>query len=476
MTSNRRSFIEQQILDMFAFRHSPETTRRDMVRAQFAAHVSPKQLAFLEDTSKDTAACTGRQAGKTTAIAYKLLETALVYPESLSGYSALTRKNAKLLMWPELQKLNAKHKLGFTFHNSDLVATDPDGSRVWLTGADNEASVEKFRGFRFKYIALDEAQAYGPYLKNLVVDVLDPALIAHNGSKSMTGTPGPVLDGFFYDACTDKELGWSTHHFTVLDNPYIHDAAGWLAERRKKTNMPQSTYDREWMGLWVPDLNALVYHYSEDVNRWLQLLLPASPVPWEYGLGVDIGYDPDPMGFVIAAWNRHNLDMHFLYSKKFSEMLPSQAAAHIKKLDEKYRFSKIVGDGAGLGKGIIEEWRQHYGIAITPARDKHLKREHIQLMNDDFRTGRIKVWSGIDLEHELKQVLWDDDHKKISDRYPNDLTDAAEYIYLECKHFAAKPIEPPPVVGTAMWAQREAERYERRAVEKAKARARQSIR
>lgn len=457
-------------MQYWAKTHATELVRRELTELTFTKHMSPKQRAFIFDPSPARVFCTGRQSGKTTADALLLLLTALRYPNELCGYVALTRKNAKLLMWLELQDLNDKLKLGFKFNNSDLVAYAPNGSRIWLSGADNEASIEKFRGFRFKLIILDEAQAYGPYIHSLVVDVIDPGLIAKKGSKAMSGTPSAICAGYFHDACNDPRLGWSRHHATVLDNPYVPHAAEWLAAHRLATNMPQATYDREWMGLWVPDLHSLVYHYSPSLNGWNGAALPHSPQPWEYGLGVDLGYDPDPMAFVVVAWNRHNTDMHVVKSETFPEMLPTDAALHIKKLDAFYHFNTIVADGGGQGKGIVAEWRKRYDIPVWPAKDKHLKKEHIQLLNDDLRMGRIKIKDDIPLAHELKQVLWDDKREEVSDRYPNDMSDAFEYIWVASKHFAAKPIKPPPVVGTEEWAQREADRYERLAIEKAKAR------
>lgn len=445
-------------------RFGREHATRAALRGIILPYVFGLQQAFICDPAKLKLALCGRRAGKTIACAIYLLLEAACHPGSLCPYIALTRKNAKLLLWPELQRLNARFKLNIKFNHTDLIAEFPNGSKIWLAGADNEAQIEKFRGFFFRLVVLDECASFGPHIEQLIEDVLEPGLMQLNGTMAMIGTPGPILAGAFYRNSTERDRGWSTHHWTVFENPHIPGAAAWVEERRRLTKMRQATYEREWLALWTPDLDALVYHYDASINQFPGGALPQTDAPWEYGLGVDLGYDPDPTAFCVIAWNLRHPKVFVVESERLVGLIPSQVADRITYWRGRYMLNKIVADAAGLGKGIVAEWRQRYNIPVTPARDKHLKREHIQLLNDDFRAGRILIRQGLPLQHELSQVVWDDKRNKVSDQFPNDLCDAFEYIWVEAKHFAHRPLTPV-LTGEARLLE-EAKRYEERAAKR----------
>ena len=95
---------------------------------------------------------------------------------------------------------------------------------------------------------------------------------------------------------------------------------------------------------------------------------------------------------------------------------------------------------------------------------KHRKREHIALVDDALRTGRLRVKRGLSLIHELNTIVWDSRRQKPSDAYPNDEADALEYAYMAARHYTTD-LAVPQVMAEDLdvkW-QREEERLESRA-------------
>lgn len=466
-------------LQQFITKHGRHQAMRVALRERFRPETLPQQWALIEDPSKNKLARCGRRAGKTRAVAvYETLE-ANSWPDALVVYLTLTRKMAKMLLWPELHALNDLHSLGMDFNSSDLVVTCRNGARIWLSGAENEAQIDKFRGHKPRLVVYDEAAFFGPHITDMVTRVIEPSLVDNDGTQVMASSPNEACEGHFYDASTDPEKGWKEFYWTIYENHFIPNATEWIARKRLQTKMPDDVYQREWLGLWVRGKSLRVFDFDPALNgQWAprdasgKLNLPTSPAPWEFGLGIDIGYDPDPMAFVVICWNRHHPQVYVVLSESHVAMIPSQAAIRIRELIEQYSCQKVIADSSALGKGIVAEWRQRYSLPVQPARDKHLKKEHIQLFNDACRTGSVQVAQGLTVQHQLTHVQWEDARKLvISDRHPNDETDALEYIWVEAKAFAYKPLVKPPVAGSPEWAEREEARHEQRAIKEAKARA-----
>src|SRR5262249_11820142 len=148
-----------------------------------------------------------RRAGKTTALALKFIRTMLQYPNSTCRYIALTRDSAKEIMWPVLQAINDRFKLGATFLEGSLTMILPNGARLRLFGADMKNFIRRLKGVKSPAIAIDEAQDFGPHISELIDDVLEPSLADYKDSwLALTGTPGPIPRGLFYDI-TENHFG-----------------------------------------------------------------------------------------------------------------------------------------------------------------------------------------------------------------------------------------------------------------------------
>jgi hypothetical protein len=183
-------------------------------------------------------------------------------------------------------------------------------------------------------------------------------------------------------------------------------------------------------GLWIRDDEGLVYAWQKtrntahvDVAKEM-----ATGVPWAFVLGIDYGFD-DATAFAVLGWRAHDPTVYVVESSKESGWTPGDAAQHVASLEARYRFTAIIGDTGGLGKGYAEEARKRFGLPIVPA-EKHNKRGYIELLNGALRSGQMMVLPGNeDLEHEWATLPWAEGRQKEAPGFANHLADAVLYAW-----------------------------------------------
>lgn len=403
-----------------------------------------KQYEFIKDPSKYKVACNSRRSGKTLACAGDLTETCIRFNRVNCAYITLSRLNAKQIIWRELLDLNQRYGLGARPNEAELTLTFPNGSLIYLIGAKDESEIEKIRGKAFKKVYIDEAQAFKSYLKRLIEDIITPALYDFDGSLVLIGTPGALKAGVFFDAFHGLNgfKGYSQHKWNIFDNPFLPVKAGKPVEQivaedlsRKGITKDEPSVQREIYGNWVEDRNSLVYKYDEAINTFDKI---PDDQTYYHVLGVDVGFD-DPDALVVWAYSRQSPYLYLVEEFQSDKQTISDLAAHIKRLDAHYKFTKKVMDSGGLGKKAMEELRVRHGIVIESA-DKAQKHAFIELMNDDFRRGIIKARRDLEVVSDWRLLSWDTDHNPPveDDRFPNHLPDAALYGWREARHYAYK--------------------------------------
>lgn len=361
------------------------------------------QRAFYDDTSsKRRAALTSRRAGKTEACAALLISAAKKHPGSLSLYLALSKSSARNIMWSTLMSMERRYNLGLVFKEIDgqlsIMVPCPGGvwSRLWLCGVANSVEGEKIRGVKLAICVIDEAGSFGDFLADLVEDIIGPCLLDLDASCIMIGTPTAVCWGFFWEITSGNGIGpdaavaWSTHHWTVLDNPYIPHAKEWLEQKLKDNNWDKSfpRYRREWLGEWVDTSDQLVFPYDRSKNCYFNL--PGDEDDrWITFMGIDIGI-VDASAFVIASYRRGHPEIYIREVFKSSGLIPSAIAARILAFKEKYRISHVVMDTGGIGAGFAAECEQRYGLQIEQA-EKTKKRAFVELVRGELLSGVIKI-------------------------------------------------------------------------------------
>lgn len=396
------------------------------------------QKSFIKDLSRFATAVCSRRAGKTVGIAADMIDTCNNEANVICLYITLTAANARAIIWNDIKRICSDYQLDVKTDETRLtVLFNKTKSEIRLGGAKDEAEIEKYRGWKLRKCYIDELQSFRPYVKYFINDIILPALRDLRGSLRLTGTPGPIPAGPFYEYATNELM--SHHRWTAFDNPHMHDPANGkdlnitLAEERAMKGIDENDpgYIRETFGEWVEDLNSLVFRFNAARNVYTKL-----PDDLLYIFGVDIGWsDSDAVAVIGYSMkeNRTYLVEEFIKNKQTI----GELVEVLRSLEATYKPVKMIMDAGALGKKIQEEIAQRYGMVLEAA-EKHRKHEFIELMNDDLRTGRFQSFAGSRFEQDCMLVQWDkSDPAKltVSDTYHSDITDAALYGWRECRHY-----------------------------------------
>ena len=436
MTPSEREKKEKELLALL------EVEAAERRKLAFKPQLFSQQVKFIQDPRKLKAALCSRRAGKSHMAGCYVIAEALKHPRSTVPYVALTRGHAKRIMWKTLLDLTRPYNPQVNL--TELRITLSNGSDIVLAGANDEGTAEVFRGQKFPLVVLDECASFRSHFREMVEEIIEPALIDMNGTLAMIGTPSAACRGLFFDATTLDSSPYSLHKWTILDNPFIPHAQEWLSERMKERQWTIDTpaYRREWLGEWVASTDSQVYAFSRDRN-----ISKGIPAKLNYILGIDLGYD-DETAFVVVGYRADDPLIYVCETYAKSEMIITDIVRKVEELTERYKsFVRIVADTGGLGKQIAAEIRKRYGLAVFPA-EKTQKADFIQLCNDDFRMGKIQVNPAeINFIEEITALQWDEekDGRFIEDpRFANHRCDAFLYAWREsCHYLEQTPITSP---------------------------------
>ncbi len=419
----------------------------------------PKQNALIEDKSRYIAAQCSRRAGKTNSLAIRFLRTMEKYPKSQCIYLSLTQDSARDIMWPVLQELNDRFRLGCTFVESKLTVSHPNGAKLRLMGADLSNFIKRLKGRKYPGVAIDEAQDFGSHLQSLIDDVLTPSISDYeDGWLAITGTPGPVPQGFFFEVTQQRKYGYSLHHWTLFDNPYMPNPQAFVEDlkTRREWDDNNPTLLREWKNQWVLDVESLWIRYHEKMNDYDQLPDLPSGQKWNYILGIDIGFQ-DADALAVVAWSEHTPKTYLIKEIVTSKQGLTELVEQIKELRDTYDIGRMVIDEGGLGKKLAEEMRRRHHIPVEGA-DKSRKQETVEFFNDALRTGRFmaKKHSRFAQDTYLIQIDWDKSspNKVVIKKKPHsDIIDAVLYAFKESPAFTFQAKELKLIPGTREWAE-----------------------
>lgn len=421
-----------------------------------------QQLDFIEDPSPYKVAVCSRRSGKTTACAAHLIHTALHKENSNSLYITLTRDTAKKLVWKELRRINREHKLEGRENETELSIVFPNGSTIYLSGCLNASEIEKFRGLALHLCYIDECQSFREYIRDLIDDIIAPALFDYAGSLVLIGTPGPIPTGYFYECAVEQEH-WSKHKWTLWDNPHLEKKSGIPAQtilerdlKRRGVTIDSPSIRREYFGEWVLDSDSLLLHYDSSRNDYSTL---QPNTKYNYILGVDVGFE-DSDALSVLAWSESDPNTYLVDEVITEKSDITTLANQIKDLEKKYDISKMVMDMGGLGKKIGEELIRRFLIPVEAA-DKVRKMENYALLDDALRTGLFKAKKDSRFAKETYLVEIDRDKTtperiKVSSRFHSDIIDAVLYAFKVSYAYSYKiPESPKPRYGSREWAEAE---------------------
>ena len=436
--------------------------------ARIRATLFDRQLRLEDDTSRRKAALCTRRAGKTDWVPKHFYSRALAQPESIRVYLAITRLRAKELIWRPLQIINDAYGIGAKFNETLATITLPNHAVIRLRGADDKREADKGRGDKLHEVIIDEAQIFpSEVLASMADDVYGPTLEDVGGDLTVLGTPGVVCAGKWYEMtqsdATKREPGWSTHFWSVLDNPFMAHMKTRLPEMKLERRWADDnpTYLREWCGQWVDDPSALFYAFDSIRNLHDRRETEMLGGNWAHVLGWDIG-KRDAMALVAWAFHPGSPDLYEAFSWAKSGATTDEVMAQVRSLEKRgYNFLARVADTGGLGALVVEETGARYTdadfSAYFEAAKKTEKGAHVELMNDQLRAGRVKLMRGSPLAREMAILPKDPDTSpkrwpEEDPRFANHCCDAGLYSWRRATNWLYEAPQPKaPKVGTPEW-------------------------
>jgi hypothetical protein len=444
-----------------------ELTKRGARKALVLNEAFVAQNAFINDTSRFISAQCSRRAGKSNGLAIRFFKTMEKHPGSQSIYLALTRESAHDILWQVLIDHDSTYRLGCTFTESKLEVRHPNGAVLKLMGADMKNFIKRLKGRKYPGVGIDEAQDFGIHLQSLVDDVLTPAISDYqDGWLAVTGTPGPVPQGYFFDVVHNGKYGYSRHAWTVLENPYMPHAEQFILQeiQRKQWEHNNPTLLREWRNQWVLDVQSLWVRYNEQKNHFTTL----PPGKYNYLMGIDLGFN-DADAIAVLAWSDSSPIVYLVEECITKKQGLTELVSQILYLQKKYDVAKMIIDEGGLGKKLAEEMRRQHKIPVHGA-EKQRKQETVEFMNDALRTGRLMAskTSRFATDSYLVQIDWDKStpDKIVVKKQPHsDIIDAVLYAFKESPAYAYEAPVKRAEKGSVAWFKEETDAMETAAEE-----------
>lgn len=445
-----------------------------------------KQKIVVDAKTRTLALLAGRRGGKTVVAGAKLFLEALRNPRSISLYLALSRNSAEDIMWPEIREWGRRLNIpDDCFNDSRLRVYLPNGSRIIVTGTDDTATIERWRGTKLACAIVDECGSQpDSILTSLVRDILRPALVDLQGDLWLIGTPGFVADGYWFHL-TNPERNSKTPLFSdwnILNNPHIPHAAqelrdileseGWIAppdicailgipvkvDEKGIPLAPSAAFMREWLGRWCIDLGELVYPYS-DLLCGIDSLPTHNtagnfldPELWRFVIGVDVGVVDDTAIGVVAAHPDDSRDF-IVSTEKHSRMLTNALADRLRELRLQYKGAPIIIDSGGMGKYHATDVQERYGIGVIAA-EKTEKASHVRLYRERMQAGKVAILRGECndvIRDEYTRIPWDKKKLLPKEGSTDHAADCILYAWRYLSHFTVKDTAVKPKRGSAEW-------------------------
>jgi hypothetical protein len=413
-----------------------ERERRRLRQAKRAvdleAGLTAPQLAVYRDPRKRLSVLTGRRAGKTYLASRWLL--ARLGSGETSIYVSTTARQARRQMWPELRAL--VQRMGGKINETEMTARLISGGLVVCGGCDDREQVERWRGeVKVRRAWVDECGAWPSSLLEVFVEqVLEPASLDIDADIVMSGTPGPTLRGYWYDATGARE---PDHRWTAWDNTAIGDAGARADRIRMERGWSEShpTWVREYLGRWVRDEGALVYPYAPERDGYD--VLPHA-TGWRWLIGVDVGV-VDATAIVVIGVHPWSPAVWCVSAESHSGWITGQVAQRIRELQREHIGAEVVLDAGGMGRLHAEELSRRFGISITPA-VKTEKASAIRTLRDSMIGGAVRVRNGPAcdaLRDEWAVLGWDDDRQQHAPNAVDHASDAFLYAFRAAQHYSA---------------------------------------
>lgn len=412
----------------------------------------PKQAEFLALTTLEALYGGAAGGGKSDA----LLMGALQYVH-VPGYAALLlRRTFRDLNQPDAIMARSHEWLRGTdarWNDRDKRWTFPSGATLTFGYLDTDKDKYQYAGAALQFIGWDEttqfAEAWYTWLFSRLRKLHGSEVPLRVRGATNPGGVGHEWVRRRFVAENNPERPFVPA--LLVDNPSV-DAASY---RQSLAQLDHTTRLQLEQGVWVRDAGGLVYS-GFDEARNVVAIAPKCDV---HLLGMDYGVTDD-CAFTVLGWRKNDPNVYVLESYRKKDMLAPAAADEAKRLESAYKFTRMVGDSGGLGKGYVEEARRRFAVPVEDAQ-KTNKRGYQSLLNGELERGLVKIVRATcsQLIDEWSTLPWADESREDeADGFDNHCSDATLYVWRCANAFLERVPQPEPVEGTAeFWAKKERE-------------------
>lgn len=283
----------------------------------FEPHPDQIELGRILDSGTETVAvCWPRRAGKTTGVqawlvgkcenepGTQVVMTAQTGVKARDRFMAMARLLDRL--WPESE--GGPHIYRGAGHEA-LEFTN--GSRLWVVAP----KPENFRGDSAHVVYVDEPQEFSPAEGDDIRQAAMPLFDTVDGGQFvLSGTPGPVRAGLFWDALAAGrrgEPGFAVSEFALPDHDDPEDEALWPSVhpglrhglttldkmRARRAGLAASQWAQEYMGWWPTDVSVS----AVNAERFTTSEVEFTERPERVGIAFDVRADGSS-ATLACAW------------------------------------------------------------------------------------------------------------------------------------------------------------------------------
>jgi hypothetical protein len=398
-----------------------------------------RQKAVYSSAAKKKVLVCGRRSGKTEELISEAIRSALHDGRVL--YVGLTAQKAKSTVWQKIIDVCAGAGIECIPHHTEYRIC-VRGGEIVLAGNGSADEREKLRGASYDLVIVDETQSQKE-LRYLLEDVIEPTLMDRRGTLILAGTP-PRVRGTYYESMWEMEAPHVfKSHWDIRDNPHIPEPDVQLERIRQEHGWMESdpTYQREYLGVFAYDDQALVFRPSEknyyvnsEFDAWLE---EQDRAEVRCIIGADIGYvDADALAVIcfVPSSNKKWLIHEYVARRTGVEQF-RQAAQHAIDIASQYTNHgvRVYYDSGGGGRKICEDFYTVYRMPFYPA-EKMGKPATIEAVQEDIVSGAMRIHAGGEFDSDSKYIVYSRDEKdiltrEIDDAYHSDIMDAVLYAH-----------------------------------------------
>lgn len=437
--------------------------------------------------ARDYAAClqqgasalAGRGGGKSVATLGRLHAPSAAHPNQSSVFVSISSERSRDILTPAVWKFNELYDLKIEERRGDGAFIWPNGYRVLYRGCKDINECNKRRGTPWVRAHWDECASLNDTLfKYDIHECVEPRLVDFNGLWSVSGTPGPLPKGYWYDLTNGDNhtyplFKWDARHNHHMPNvmKYFSDTLQRMSGVPDRKLWPRgcksildlindprcwkllpNTFVREYLGQWVLDLRALIYKLGPK-NTYSEFPI----VPDRWTIGVDLGAhseerpDLDHAAVCVCASHSTLPFVWVVMVEKLSDVTVDTLGARILQLIEEFPEAEAHIDAASAGK-LIENTFKRMGIPIMAAEKAH-KLRRIQRAQGAIRAGNLQLHATrcMDARIEAVSLVWNDDRDDHSPRCDDDAWDCILYGAIPHLDGFEPAKDEGPAKGTPEW-------------------------